>query len=139
MPARIHICMYIPAESSNCVSLSLLEMKTGSNNNHISASSGSSNNNNSSMVQQQQQQRAATSVSVSSSHIVTEWEDGIIFDVDDPDFCNLATDKLNFIAHTNGHIDRAIAGTTLRRSKSVQTGNGCVYVYTGQMFRATQI
>ncbi|XP_032569886.1 protein pinocchio isoform X3 [Drosophila sechellia] len=72
-----------------------MEMKTGSNNNHISASS--SNNNNSSLLQQQQQ-RSSTSVTVSSSHIVTEWEDGIIFDVDDPDFCNLATDKLNFIA-----------------------------------------
>uniref|UniRef100_A0A6P4FZA9 Uncharacterized protein LOC108052587 n=1 Tax=Drosophila rhopaloa TaxID=1041015 RepID=A0A6P4FZA9_DRORH len=77
-------------------------MKTGSNNNHISASSSSNNNN--SLVQQQQQHnaRSSTSVSVSgvaigSSHIVTEWEDGIIFDVDDPDFCNLAADKMNFI------------------------------------------
>jgi len=65
--------------------------------NHISASSSSSNNNNNSSLVQQQQQRSTTSVSVSSSHIVTEWEDGIIFDVDDPDFCNLPTDKLNFI------------------------------------------
>ncbi|KAI8043029.1 hypothetical protein M5D96_004354 [Drosophila gunungcola] len=97
-------------------------MKTGSNNNHISASS-SSNNNNSLMQQQHQQQRTTTSVSVSgisigtSSQIVTEWEDGIIFDVDDPDFCNLAADKLNFIGwnsdfgfclHLNGEAREGI-------------------------------
>ncbi|XP_043650855.1 protein pinocchio isoform X1 [Drosophila teissieri] len=85
-----------------------MEMKTGSNNNHIPASSSSSNNNNSSsLVQQQQQQRATTSVSVSTSHIVTEWEDGIIFDVDDPDFCNLATDKLNFIVPSAANMSIA--------------------------------
>ncbi|KAH8263505.1 hypothetical protein KR044_010010, partial [Drosophila immigrans] len=36
-------------------------------------------------LQQQQQQLAK------STQIVTEWEDGIIFDVDDPDFCPVPT------------------------------------------------
>ncbi|XP_016939719.1 protein pinocchio isoform X1 [Drosophila suzukii] len=85
-------------------------MKTGGNNNHISASSSSNNNNcisgagsnNHSLVP-----TSSTSVSVSSSHIVTEWEDGIIFDVDDPDFCNLATDKLNFIVPSTANMSIA--------------------------------
>ncbi|KAH8297990.1 hypothetical protein KR018_003952 [Drosophila ironensis] len=62
-------------------------MKTGT------SSSVSGPNNGSHLLGQPLTQAPAAA----ASHIVTEWEDGIIFDVDDPDFCNLAGDKLNFI------------------------------------------
>ncbi|XP_017107292.2 protein pinocchio isoform X1 [Drosophila bipectinata] len=69
-------------------------MKTGngSNNNTIPGS-----NNNILTAPLTQARSSTVSVAAAASHIVTEWEDGIIFDVDDPDFCNLAADKLNFI------------------------------------------
>ncbi|XP_020810822.1 protein pinocchio isoform X1 [Drosophila serrata] len=75
--------------------------------------SGNINNNNSSNIlssgghtslAQLQHQALSSAAAAAASHIVTEWEDNIIFDVDDPDFCNLAAgsaavviDKLNFI------------------------------------------
>lgn len=87
--------------------LSLPQMKqrtaTSSNNNSFGNNSSSSSvniNNNSQFNGQQQQLQALTTTTVSvqqqqqqlskSSQIVTEWEDGIIFDVDDPDFCSTA-------------------------------------------------
>ncbi|EDV31047.2 uncharacterized protein Dana_GF14736 [Drosophila ananassae] len=74
-------------------------MKTGngssSSNNNNTTIPGSNNN---ILTAPLTQARSSTvSVAAAASHIVTEWEDGIIFDVDDPDFCNLAADKLNFI------------------------------------------
>ncbi|KAH8412532.1 hypothetical protein KR009_002804 [Drosophila setifemur] len=70
-------------------------MKTGSgSNNNIGTIPGVTNNN-LSLVPPLAQARSSSAHA--ASHIVTEWEDGIIFDVDDPDFCNLAADKLNFI------------------------------------------
>ncbi|KAH8376961.1 hypothetical protein KR093_002365 [Drosophila rubida] len=95
---------------------------TSSNNNSF-ASNNNSNvnvniNNNSNYAQLQQQQFKLESTAATSSasqqqqqqlskstQIVTEWEDGIIFDVDDPDFCPGPTavviDKLTVASATN--------------------------------------
>jgi len=79
---------------------------TSSSNNNLFASNSNNNssiniNNNSNYVPRQQQYQhkleSATTTTPQqqqqqhlskSSQIITEWEDGIIFDVDDPDFCH---------------------------------------------------
>ncbi|XP_034101100.2 protein pinocchio isoform X1 [Drosophila albomicans] len=99
---------------------------TSSNNNSFASSSNNNSNvvnininNNSNYAQQQQLKLESTTVTTAttstqqqqltkSTQIVTEWEDGIIFDVDDPDFCPGPTtatavviDKLTVATATN--------------------------------------
>ncbi|XP_068140386.1 protein pinocchio isoform X1 [Drosophila tropicalis] len=60
-------------------------------------------------------QRSSNNNNNNNSHIVTEWEDGIIFDVDDPDFCNIAgsgataaaLSNLNFMVPTAANMSIA--------------------------------
>ncbi|XP_034670222.1 protein pinocchio isoform X2 [Drosophila subobscura] len=72
-------------------------MKTGSGNNNSFGNNSYNNRSRSNSNSGREVNRSNTNTSnhslvqqqTRSSHIVTEWEDGIIFDVDDPDFCNM--------------------------------------------------
>lgn len=68
-------------------SLFVTQMKQGSatsgTNNNNSFGNNIINNNNTDFEQQLQPQQQLSKL----THIVSEWDEGIIFDVDDPDFC----------------------------------------------------
>lgn len=80
-------------------SLFVTQMKQGSatsgtNNNNSFANNIINDNNNADCEEQLQPPQQLSKL----THIVNEWDDGIIFDVDDPDFCpgpsNVAVDRL---------------------------------------------
>lgn len=77
-------------------SLQMKQRSATSSNNNLFACNVNINNNSNYGQQQQHLHALESTTSTSqqqqqqlskSSQIVTEWEDGVIFDVDDPDFC----------------------------------------------------
>ncbi|EDW39650.1 GL15076 [Drosophila persimilis] len=91
-------------------------MKTGSGNNNSFGNSYNNNRTSSSTSSREGNHATATATTTNhslaqqqtrSSLIVTEWEDGIIFDVDDPDFCNIAGDKLTTATSSSSNMSIA--------------------------------